>query len=78
MNTIWQGSDVFDERDHDEGSDVDRYRTETQREWADWAAHGYRKLYQPRSIRRFGLVFTVLLSLLILTVFWLGTRGRLP
>jgi hypothetical protein len=58
--------------------DVDRYRTETQKEWADWAAHGYRKLYQPRSIRRFGLVFTVLLSLLILTVFWLGTRGRLP
>jgi hypothetical protein len=37
-----------------------------------------RKLYQPRSIRRFGLVFTVLLSLLLVTVFWLGTHGRLP
>jgi hypothetical protein len=76
---------VFDERDPDDAGlastapeDVDRYRTETQKEWADWAAHGYRKLYQPRSIRRFGLVFTVLLSLLILTVFWLGIRGRLP
>ena len=43
-----------------------------------WAAHGYRKLYQPRSIRRFGLVFTVLLSLLILAVLWLGIHGRLP
>jgi hypothetical protein len=58
--------------------DLDRYRTETQKEWAAWSAHGYRKLYQPRSIRRFGLVFTVLLSLLIVTVFWLGTHGRLP
>jgi hypothetical protein len=58
--------------------DLDRYRTETQKEWADWAAHGYRKLYQPRSIRGFGLVFTVLLSLLILSVFWLGSRGLLP
>jgi hypothetical protein len=63
---------VFDEHD------PDYYRTETQKEWADWAAHGYRKLYQPRSIRRFGLVFTVLLSLLIVAVFWLGTHGRLP
>ena len=63
---------MFDERD------PDHYRTETQKAWADWAAHGYRKLYQPRSIRRFGLVFTVLLSLLILSVFWLGTHGRLP
>ena len=53
-------------------------RTETQKEWADWAAHGYRKLYQPRSIRRFGLVFTVLMSLLILTVLWLGIHGRVP
>jgi hypothetical protein len=57
---------------------LDRYRTETQKEWAAWAAHGYRKLYQLRSIQRFGLVFTVLLALLIVTVFWLGTHGRLP
>ena len=27
----------------------DAYRTETQREWAAWSAHGYRKLYQSRS-----------------------------
>jgi hypothetical protein len=53
-------------------------RTEAQKEWANWAAHGYRKLYQPRSIRRFGLVFTVLMSLLILSVLWLGIHGRLP
>jgi hypothetical protein len=58
--------------------ELDRYRTETQKEWAAWAAHGYRKLYQPRSIRRFGLVFTVLLSLLIVTVLWLAIHGRLP
>jgi hypothetical protein len=58
--------------------DLDRYRTETQKEWAAWAAHGYRKLYQPRSIQRFGLVFTILLSLLIVTVFWLGIHDRLP
>jgi hypothetical protein len=58
--------------------DLDRYRTETQKEWAAWSAHGYRKLYQPRSVRRFGLVFTVLLSLLIVTVLWLGIHGRLP
>jgi hypothetical protein len=63
-------------RTSDEG--LDRYRTETQKEWAAWAAHGYRKLYQPRSIQRFGLVFMVVLSLLIVTVFWLGTNGRLP
>ena len=58
--------------------DLDRYRTETQKEWAAWAAHSYRKLYQPRSIRRFGFVFTVLLSLLIVTVFWRAIHGRLP
>jgi hypothetical protein len=58
--------------------DLDRYRTETQKEWAAWAAHGYRKLYQPRSIQRFGLVFTALLSLLIVSVLWLGIHGRLP
>jgi hypothetical protein len=32
-------------------------RTEGQKEWADWAAHGYRKLYQPRSILWFGGIF---------------------
>jgi hypothetical protein len=58
--------------------DLDRYRTETQKEWAAWAAHGYRKLYQPRSVQRFGLVFTVVMAVLIVTVFWLAAHGRLP
>jgi hypothetical protein len=67
-----EGSTRTSDEDHD------RYRTGTQKEWAAWAAHGYRKLYQPRSVQRFGLFFTVLLSLLIVTVFWLGVHGRLP
>jgi hypothetical protein len=71
---VYEGGDPRDEAPED----LDRYRTETQKEWANWAAHGYRKLYQPRSIRRFGLVFTVLLSLVILSVFWLGIHGRVP
>jgi hypothetical protein len=29
--------------------DLDPHRTETQKEWKDWADHGYRKMYQPRS-----------------------------
>ena len=53
-------------------------RSESQAEWANWAAHGYRKLYQPRSVRRFGLVFTVALSLVLLTVFWFAAHGGLP
>jgi hypothetical protein len=55
--------------------DEDDDRTETQREWANWAAHGYRKLYQPRSVRRFGLVFTLVLAAVLLTIFWLAARG---
>ena len=67
------------ERDpRDPPEDLDRYRTKTQKEWAAWAAHGYRKLYQPRCVRRFGLVFTVLMSLLILTVLRLGIHDRVP
>jgi len=61
------------------GSDLDDdYRTESQREWANWAAHGYRKLYQPRSVRRFGLVFSVVLAVLLLTVLWFAAHGGLP
>ena len=51
-------------------------RTEAQKEWANWAAHGYRKLYQPRSVRRFGLVFTLVLAGVLLTIFWLAVHGR--
>jgi hypothetical protein len=50
--------------------------TEAQKEWADWAAHGYRKLYQPRSVRRFGLAFSLVLAGLLLTIFWLAAHGR--
>ena len=51
-------------------------RSEAQKEWANWAAHGYRKLYQPRSVRRFGLVFSLVLAGLLLTIFWLAAHGR--
>jgi len=51
-------------------------RTEAQKEWANWAAHGYRKLYQPRSVRRFGLVFTIVLAGVLLTIFLLAAHGR--
>jgi ABC-type multidrug transport system permease subunit len=53
-------------------------RTKTQREWADWAAHGYRKLYQPRSMLWFGGVFFVLFAVALLVVFWLAGSGRWP
>jgi hypothetical protein len=53
-------------------------RTEAQKEWANWAAHGYRKLYQPRSVRRFGLVFSLVLAGVLLTIFWLAAHGRFP
>jgi hypothetical protein len=53
-------------------------RTEAQKEWANWAAHGYRKLYQPRSVLRFGLVFSVVLAGVLLFVFWSAAHGGLP
>jgi hypothetical protein len=53
-------------------------RTEAQKEWANWAAHGYRKLYQPRSVRRLGLVFSLVLAGLLLAIFWLAAHGRFP
>jgi hypothetical protein len=51
-------------------------RTDAQKEWANWAAHGYRKLYQPRSVRRFGLIFSLVLAAVLLTIFWLSAHGR--
>lgn len=53
-------------------------RTEAQKQWANWAAHGYRKLYQPRSVRRFGLVFTAVLAGVLLTIFWRAAHGQFP
>jgi len=49
--------------------DDEDVRTESQREWANWSAHGYRKLYQPRSILWLGGIFCALLIALLLLVF---------
>ena len=61
-----------------DGESDDEFRSESQREWANWAAHGYRKRYQPRSVLRFGVVFTILLSAFLLTVFWFAFHGGMP
>ena len=53
-------------------------KTDAQKEWADWSAHGYRKLYQPRSMLWFGGVLVLVLIALLLAVFWLAANGRLP
>jgi hypothetical protein len=53
-------------------------RTDAQKEWADWARSGYRKRYQPTSIRRLGFVFFVVLIVGLITIFWLSANGRLP
>ena len=58
--------------------DDNPYRTETQKEWAAWAAHGYRKQYQPRSMLWFGGIFFTLFAVGLLAVFWLAASGRLP
>ena len=58
--------------------ELDDYRTQSQKEWANWAAHGYRKRYQPRSVLRVGFVFTILLCTLLLTVFWFAFHGGMP
>ena len=56
--------------------DLDPYRTKSQKEWADWSGHGYRKLYQPRSVRRIVFICTVVFIAPLLTVFWLAAQGR--
>jgi hypothetical protein len=56
----------------------DSDRTEAQREWADWAAHGYRKLYQPRSMLLWGGLFLVLFGAALVIVFSLAASGRWP
>jgi hypothetical protein len=57
--------------------DLDPYRTESQKEWKAWADHGYRKLYQPRSMLWFGAIFSVLLAAGLGVVLWLAATGRL-
>jgi hypothetical protein len=59
-----------------EEDDDNRCRTESQKEWADWSAHGYRKLYMPQSVRRIFFVCTLILVVLLLVVFWLAAQGR--
>ena len=58
--------------------DLDPYRTESQKEWKVWADHGYRKLYQPRSMLWLGGIFVTLLAGGLVLVFWLASTGRLP
>jgi len=58
--------------------DLDPYRTESQKEWKAWADHGYRKLYQPRSMLWFGGIFFTLFAGGLAAVFWLAATGRLP
>ena len=43
-----------------------------------WADHGYRKLYQPRSMLWFGGIFFTLFAGGLAAVFWLAATGRLP
>jgi hypothetical protein len=52
--------------------------TDAQREWANWSAHGYRKLYQPRSILWAGGIFFLLAIAGLFVVFWLAATGRWP
>ena len=52
--------------------------TDSQKEWADWAASGYAKRYQPRSMLRLGFVLTTVLAVGLFVIFWLGASGRLP
>jgi hypothetical protein len=49
--------------------DDDDGRTEAQKEWADWAAHGYGKRYQPRSMLWFGGIFSAVMIGFLLVVF---------
>jgi hypothetical protein len=58
--------------------DLDPHRTDAQKEWADWAAHGYRKLYQPRSMLWFGGLFCIAFTVFLGIVLWLSTSGRWP
>ena len=58
--------------------DDEDVRTESQKEWANWAAHGYRKLYQPRSMLWFGGIFFTIFGVGLFVIFWLAARGRIP
>ena len=53
-------------------------RTEAQKEWANWAAHGYRKRYQPRSVLWAGFIFFTVFAVGLFTIFLLAAHGRVP
>ena len=52
-------------------------RTDAQKEWARWAASGYAKRWQPRSILWLGGLLVALLIAALITVLWLSAHGRL-
>jgi len=52
-------------------------RTESQKEWATWAEHGYRKRYQPRRILWIGGGIALTFILGFLAIFVLAFR-QLP
>jgi hypothetical protein len=54
--------------------DLERRR----REWADWAAHGYRKLYTPRPMLWFGGIFFTLFAVGLVVILWLAANRRMP
>jgi len=58
----------------DDDPDLERRR----REWADWAAHGYRKLYTPRPMLWFGGIFFTLFGVGLVVIVWLAGNGRMP
>ena len=57
--------------------DLDSYRTDSQRQWNEWATHGYRKRYQPRSVLWFGGIFFTLLAIALVLIAWLASSGRI-
>jgi hypothetical protein len=45
-------------------------RDDDRREWADWAAGGYRKIDQPRSLLRTELWVSVVVVAVVLALIW--------
>lgn len=45
-------------------------RDEDRREWAIWSASGYRKAFQPRSVRRVEFFFALLLVAIVIGLIW--------
>jgi len=57
--------------------DRDPGRERRRREWAEWSAQGYRKLYTPRSMLWFGGIFFTLFAVGLVVVVLLAANGRL-